>query len=163
MKATNLRGLGVGAGRSCSQYPASSRAGKVLHVLVVLRETVFTPNFHHHQAATSPGLLCSAETRHHPTGPDEPWAQQCSRAETPGQSRFRKSSPWAGLCAGQWAAGKGWVHPAHTHHGMSSCWINSDSRHETPLLLPLQPVWKLSKCFISNTCFSPLGWSLVRL
>lgn len=170
VEAINLLGLSAGPGRSCSQYPASSRAGKVLHILVVLRQMDVTPNFHHHQAAPSPGLLHSAETRNHPTCSEEPWAWWSCWAETPGQCRFRKSSLWAGLCvpmaelcAGLWAAGRGWVHPAHIHHGLSSCWIDTDSRHKTSLPMPLQPVGKVSKYFISNTGFSPLGWSLVRL
>lgn len=144
--------------KSCTSWWSSNRWTKLHQTFITIR------------AATSPGLLHSAEIRNHPTCSDEPWAWWPSWAETPGQCGFRKSSSWAGLhvpvaelCAGQWAAGKRWVHPAHIHHGMSSCWINTDSRHQTPLLVPLQPIWKLSKCFVSNTCFNPLGCSLVRL
>lgn len=123
VEATNLTGAGVGAGRSCSQYPASSRAGKVLQVLVVLRQMDTTPDFCHLPLLQACCALLRPETT--PSALRSP-----GHTDPVGQKpqEFRKSSPWAGLhvpvaelCAGKGLLAKdGCI--LHTHHGMSFCW-----------------------------------------
>lgn len=108
------------------------------------------------RAAALPGPLHTAETRNHLTCTDKPWSCWSSQAET----RFRGSRPCPELCKGRWAPSKGWAHPAHINHDVTSHWVSAYPRHEAPHLAPLEAAHKLS--FILNTCSNPSGLVLSR-